>query len=277
MLTALLDGVVEYEARNVDRLSEAERDALRGRWSCPSCGSEAYFVRRSRNGRSAKFASRYHADDCVEQSQSGTAGEEASTKIEVTPISNDASHLVLRLEGFDGVGAARGKSRANLKGKTGRRHTGQGVVRQRHEQSHGLASLLSRLSRDPAFRKDTRPFRLDDGTWTTIRDCCVHADDFTQDRLGQRVIVWGSVFNASGSWVNSGPKGLPMPAILFTPDSKLMILAKNRIDDIDELNDHLFIAVATFYLTRYLVPYARVQAQHVAFLPKKSSFSSIQS
>lgn len=271
MLTALLDGTEKWEAREVARLPDDQVDALRPRWICTGCENKAYYAGRSRNGRPPLFGSHYHADDCPEQTTSGKT-EEAGWETEVEPISNDASRLILRLDRPEEHRTQR-RARPGANEQVARRHTATGSGQSTHDQSHRLAPLLNRLRDDPAFREDTRPFSLGSGIWTTIRDICLHAEEFTEEDLGHQVIVWGTVFSAKfsakGNWINSGPMRRHMPAIRLSDRNLTTVLDKAHVEDAEDLADWSFIAVGTFKPTSLASPYVTPQAHEVAFLTPK--------
>ena len=264
MLTALLDGTQEWEARQVARLPDDRVDALRPRWICIGCKNKAYYASRSRNGRPPLFGSHYHSEDCPEQTKSGTT-EEAGWETEVEPIANDASRLILRLDRPEEQRTQR-RVRAGANDEVARRHTATGSGQSRQDQSHRLAPLLDRLRRDPGFRDDTRPFRLGGGTWTTVREVCIHADEFTEDDLSQQVIVWGTVFSAKGNWLNSGPMRRQMPSIRLSDRNLDTVLDKAKLEDAEDLAQWSFIVVGAFEPNSRGTPYVKPRAYEVAFL-----------
>jgi hypothetical protein len=267
MLTALLDGIEEWEARDVAREPEVVIDAYRPRWICTRCGKRAHYAGPSRHGRAPLFGSHYHTAECPGQA-TNSQNEEVGWEREVEPILNDAQHLFLRLEPVEAQKPHRQVLLVCANDHVARRHTGTGFDHKRHAQSHGLAPLLHRLRRDPEFRKDLRPFNMGDGTWTTVRDSCIHAEKFSQTHLDQQVIVWGSVHSAKGNWISAGPMHLQMPAVRLTDRDLPTILDKACVEDIEDLAHWSFIVIGKFRHTKAKVPapYTSPAAHEIAFL-----------
>ena len=274
MHTACVDGQRLIVAIEYAKLSAGEREELRGRLSCPdhACAAPVHFRSRSVDGRPPLFYSNEHAPFCTEKSPETKQAVLEGEKREDEAIWNDASELVLRLDGpktdrasvIDGIGPT--------VTQRGRRHNPRRGERHTHASSIGLRPLLRRLRDDPSFRASTMPLTLSDETQSSIQEACTHVSHYVH-RFGKRVVVWGPVVAAQNGWINSGYREEELPAVLVREKFIAEVLGRVYLKKFADLNpgdrgSFHFIVEGLFRMTKHDTPWVTLESpNHLALLP----------
>lgn len=97
-----------YNIFNFQKLSNSDIEKYRQHLECPNakCAAEAYYRKKSVDGKAACFGSRYHIERCNEGRSSPQLEREAKHALEVDKIIADSSEVI-----FDFFAAGSGQSR----------------------------------------------------------------------------------------------------------------------------------------------------------------------
>ncbi|CAI2296770.1 hypothetical protein [Vibrio parahaemolyticus] len=83
-----------YSILVFQNLSDSEIEKYRQHLECPECGGQAYYRKRSIDGKAACFGSRYHAEGCNEGRSSPQKEREVRHAVEVNQILSDQYEVV---------------------------------------------------------------------------------------------------------------------------------------------------------------------------------------
>ncbi|MBT2502126.1 hypothetical protein [Curtobacterium sp. ISL-83] len=250
-----------FEARNgitADTITadEFERSADRQHialtLTCPGCGADAMFRRRSIDGRKATFWARHARPDCP--FASGGTGDTEYRALEETEPRTPAEHVVKVRPAQRGGAPASGPriehdpdARPADPGSRGR-HTAAGEATSEVVPTRGLRAILRTLIRDPAYRTSTDLLVLpgrDKDYRHQVRNVCVRTLDVTEDHLhpARRRLYWGEIrWAAAGRgsyWLNTerwGTLTVRLPQVAAAE-----LLATHGLSDIEDLIGARFI------------------------------------
>ncbi|MCK8073976.1 hypothetical protein [Vibrio sp. 1CM23M] len=85
-----------YNILNFQKLSESEIERYRQYLECPDpkCRAQAYYRKKSKDGKAACFGSRYHADGCDEGRSSPQREREVRHALEVNQVIADSKEVI---------------------------------------------------------------------------------------------------------------------------------------------------------------------------------------
>ncbi|EHR40298.1 hypothetical protein [Alishewanella jeotgali] len=117
-----------YNILNFQKLPETDIEKYRQHLKCPKCGGQAYYRKKSSDGKAACFGSRYHGDDCKEGNSSAQREREVRHATEVNQIVAASSEIIFDFfakESKSSAEARQPSSRPKQGGSnTTRSHTG---------------------------------------------------------------------------------------------------------------------------------------------------------
>jgi hypothetical protein len=199
----------ELTAIAFEALGPDERSQRLAHLVCPSCSAQAFFRRRSRDGRAPCFFSLEHADDCAEAGTGGRGQHSerrywheaiaAAEHIELAITSDDDAETTATESDTRAKRARRPRSRASSTQPSGGR---------RRKTRAGLVQLLEHLIGDPAFADSNARIVTDAGyTWRARNLLTRFADADPYEERDRPHLFFGPLAGASWdlNWLHTGP------------------------------------------------------------------------
>lgn len=83
-----------YNILSFQKLPDTDIERYRQHLECPRCGGQAYYRKKSSDGKAACFGSRYHAENCKEGNSSVQREREVRHASEVNQIITDSNEVI---------------------------------------------------------------------------------------------------------------------------------------------------------------------------------------
>lgn len=272
MQTARIDQGAEIEARAFARLTEDERDAYKGRLSCPNrdCGAPSHFRRRSKDGKPDLFFSTRHVPGCLHRTSSDETVTIEGDPVETAAVWNDATDLVLRFSDTHDLRPQVEIDEVPGAPARGHRHSVEHGELKTSTSSTSLRPLLRRLRDEPNFRSSSRCVNIGHGVTGPISSLCVEAQALEVGK-GRRLVVWGPVFSARGEWIDCAPRSEHGFGVRVAKKMHDDLATRNALASWDELrarsSEYTFIVVGELRETTNGAPYITAEGpQHVGIL-----------
>ncbi|MDW2170136.1 hypothetical protein R7Z48_11925 [Vibrio sp. 1567] len=199
-----------YSILVFQNLSDSEIEKYRQHLECPECGGQAYYRKKSIDGKAACFGSRYHAEGCNEGRSSPQREREVRHAVEVNQILSDHNEVVFDFfakesKASDSGDASRPKKDKPASPSTTKSHSqSQNQVR---KKILGFEKALNSLLRGSNLAESESLIEIDEGYKYKAKNLFVKfsaAEAADSSKEAKPKMYWGTISHSDTEieWLN---------------------------------------------------------------------------
>lgn len=199
-----------YSILVFQNLSDSEIEQYRQHLECPECGGQAYYRKKSIDGKAACFGSRYHTERCNEGRSSSQREREVMHAVEVNQILSDQNEVVFDFFAKESKASDYDDSSRPKKGKptsSGTTKSHSQIPNQIRKKVLGFEKALNSLLRGSNLAESESFIEVDEGYKYKAKNLFVKFSDAEaadSPKEAKPKMYWGTISHSDTEieWLN---------------------------------------------------------------------------